>query len=110
MNTITIAITYDSKQKLLIFNDGKNIGIDITTVVQKGDFVIWKPAAFSDLSSLDNIIDSSKVNVFYPGPKKNADGSWQGTVTAAAGTSESYFVLYTVKGLLKIQDPKIQVH
>ncbi len=110
MNTITITITYDSKLKLLIFNDGKNIGIDITTVVQKGDLVVWKLAAFSDLFSIDKIVDSSKVDIFNPDPKKNADGSLQGTVTAAAGTNESYFVLYTVKGLLRIQDPKIQVH
>ncbi len=110
MNTITITISYDSMQKLFIFNDGKNIGIDITTSVQKGDLVIWKLASFSNLSSIDKIIDSSKVDIFNPDPKKNPDGSWQGVVTASAGTNETYQVICLGKGISKKQDPKIQVH
>jgi hypothetical protein len=109
MATIVITIRLDGSGPGITLSDGVSNGPNITTTVNNGDTVKWKLIPNSGINSLDGI-DDTGADVFNPDPTENPDGSWQGTVSAAPGTLETYLVEYTINGIQYNHDPSIQVH
>lgn len=90
--TQVIFIKLDETGKGLLFDDGKNKGGNITTLVSVGSVVKWKLVPNSDIESLDAIKEKD-INIFSIRPGKQPDGSLQGIVGFYPnGTTESYGV------------------
>lgn len=109
MATIVIRIQLDGSGPGITLNDGVSNGPNITTEVQNGDIVKWKLVPNSGITSLDGINDEQN-DVFNPDPTENPDGSWEGTVCATVGATETYLVEYTFNGVQYNHDPQIQIH
>jgi type II secretory pathway pseudopilin PulG len=109
MATIVIQIRLNASGTGLLLDDGQSNGADITTNVNNGDIVKWKLIPNSGITSIDNIVDTS-TDVFSPDPAPQPGGFWQGTVSASAGSSETYCIYFTAAGVSYTHDPKIQVN
>jgi hypothetical protein len=79
-----------------------------TTLVSPGDIVIWQKGG--NISSLDNVFETSGNDLFSSDPVKQNNGTWKGTIgSLASGTEESYSITYSLGGLSHTQDPRLKM-
>jgi hypothetical protein len=112
--TFTIIFTATKENQFPpVINDGANIsnpGSDdnFVTDVTLGSTIIFR--AGGDITSIDGITVEAGGNVFSDGPKKQDDGTWQGTIENSSSVLESgYSLTYTIAGEQYTQDPKLRI-
>jgi hypothetical protein len=99
-------------------SEGNNPGSDkVTTLVDRGDTVIWMlDPKGSNLHSLNGVEKkpSSRVNLLKDHPKEQKDGSYEAKVKdkkKLKGKHESYYIKYklTKDGTILCDDPRLKM-
>lgn len=113
--TIYLRAVKDNKGKnqLSLFDSNRNANIDnLTTVVRRGDVVIWAKDSKSGIKRITKIYPESRdVVIFKPVAKQNRySGKWELRIPKDAIGSEKYAIQFELCDGEKVTiDPTLQV-